>query len=43
MSVKEFKSYVSQNNFIEKAEISLFPFWSPSLPKTKRLLHIVVR
>jgi hypothetical protein len=43
MSVKEFKSFVSQNNFIEKAEISLFPFWSPSLPKTKRLLHIVVR
>lgn len=42
-SVKEFREYVSNKKTIEKAELSLLPFWSPYLPQTNQLLKVRVR
>jgi hypothetical protein len=42
-SVKEFREYVSGKTTIEKAELSLLPFWSPNLPSSDKMLRIIVR
>lgn len=42
-SIKEFREYISKKSTVEKAELSLLPFWSPYLPSSPKLLHIVVR
>ncbi len=42
-TVKEFREYISSHRAVEKAELFLFPFWSPNLPLSKQFLKIEVQ
>jgi hypothetical protein len=42
MNVSDTKTFFTQQNQIERADLSLWPFWARSLPKDVSRIEIIV-